>query len=217
MPSRRSCRRPNRQRDPCAGRGRPWQRIDGELTDVERLFVGARDIGLTGKPCKGAARRLTPGRCWSSGRPAPSMTRPSNASPTGNNFARSIARRRAGGLTPNLGGIVCDSMATTRCTRREAIDVPFGWHEEQPLAVESDDLGFDRTPMGRIRHELPSEFQTGRLHDQPVDARRMSARQQGDAWLAASPQLARNVRQPSRWSVEERSGALTACRSASPD
>src|SRR6266498_575038 len=59
------------------------------------VAIGARSIGLKGRLCSGRNSCAPIGPSRSSGRPAPSTTRPSSSSPTGRYLPWSVARRRA--------------------------------------------------------------------------------------------------------------------------
>lgn len=92
-----------------ANRPTRWPRptVSSEL--IERMpvsivrLIGSRSSGLTARLATEREWRVTMGPMPSSGRPAPSTTRPSRASPTGRCLARSEARRRGSSRSVGVG------------------------------------------------------------------------------------------------------------------
>ena len=81
--------------------------------------IGARAKGLNGRLCKGARLSLRMGPSRSSGRPAPSTTRPSNSGPTITWRARSSARRLRTIVARGLG--VANTLLSIGITRAPGV------------------------------------------------------------------------------------------------
>src|SRR5471032_2394991 len=101
-----------------ANRPMRWPRPTVSMLLIERTptssvsTMGARPSGLAGRTLMGALSLTSSGPRLSSGRPAPSSTRPSSSGPTGRWRARSLGRRRGWDRLPGRG--IIGSTGNTR-------------------------------------------------------------------------------------------------------